>query len=47
MKERWKEGIPIGIILFLFTFEFRNAILLREMQCRGVCVRLGAQIDLS
>ena len=47
MKERWKKGIPNGIILFLFTFEFRNAVLLRGMQCWGVCVCLGAQSDLS
>ncbi len=47
MKERWKEGIPIGIILFLFTFEFRNAVLLRGMQRRCVYVCLGAQSDPS
>ncbi len=47
MKERYKEGISIGIILFLFTFEFRNAVLLRRMQRRGVCVCLGAQSDIS
>ena len=46
-RERWKEGIPIVIILFLFTFEVRNAVLLRRMQRRGVCVCLGAQSDLS
>ena len=46
-ERKMKKGIPNGIVLFLFTFEFRNAVLLRGMQRRGVCVCLGAQSDLS
>ncbi len=46
-KGRWHKGIPIGIIIFLFIFEYRNIVLLIGTQCCCACVYLSVQNNLS
>lgn len=46
-KGRNHEGIPVGIVFFLFAFEYRIGVLLSGMQCRCVCLYLSAQSFIS